>query len=136
MLRKLIAIILILTVAITGFVTPAYASSTNSLIIIDNHKEIYSNDNNYNYAERTTENSSEKFINSFIDGMTNTAGALAGAVAVCFALDGLATTIFPPAATLAAFCPSLGGGAAVVGSSAGGAAAVGAGAKAVIQAVK
>lgn len=117
MLRKLIAIILGLAVAITGFVTPAYAYSANSGIVFDNHQENYSTGyDGYGYSGRTTEDWSEKFGNSIVDGVVTTTGVAIGGVVVCYTLDGIATMFFPPAAALAAFCPSA--GAAAVGANA------------------
>lgn len=115
MLRKLIAIILGLAVAITGFVTPAHAYSANSGIVFDHHQESYST--GYGYSGGTTEdNLSEEFVNGVVDGIVTTTGLAIGGVVACYALDGIATAFFPPAAALAAFCPSA--GAATVGANA------------------
>jgi hypothetical protein len=45
---------------------------------------------------------------SVVNGATETLGWAMGAVAVCYAVNGIASMGFPPAAVLAAYCPAIG----------------------------
>jgi hypothetical protein len=103
-LRKFVVFILILVISITHFATPASAS------------EGYSSE-----VEPT---------NSFAKNVTDAGTAFFTPVAICFAADAVATTVFPPAAMLAPYCASMGltpaiAQAAVTAAAAGAAAAAG-----------
>lgn len=112
MLQKLIALVLAFALVLTGIIEPAYADSSYSGIIFDNHKETNSTDY-YNYGSSDYGNNrkdpSDQFIDSIVQGVVTTTGLAVGGVVTCYALDGIATAFFPPAAALAAFCPAIGG---------------------------
>lgn len=119
MLRYVTAVFAALVIVLTGIAQPAYAYSQNSGIVFDNHQEHNSDD--YYYSSRDYYGSSQNaysdrtLTDSFVDGAVEGVGGLVGAVTACYALDAVATTVFPPAAALAAFCPALGGAAAITG---------------------
>lgn len=112
MLRKLVALVIVLALVLTGIMEPAYADSSYSGITFDNHKESNSIDY-YNYGDiyygDTDKDSSEQFIDSAIQGGITTLGTVVGGLVTCYTLDGIAAVFFPPAAALAAFCPTIGG---------------------------
>ncbi|WP_079679085.1 hypothetical protein [Planktothrix sp. PCC 11201] len=88
MLRALMAVFLAFAITIAGTAKPAYAYSGDSNIVSVSPIEVPVNSD------------------SFIEGIKNGAGVMIGGILVCYSLT-LATPIFAPAATLAAFCPSL-----------------------------
>lgn len=55
-------------------------------------------------AEQYPSSIGDRLVDAAIDGATETLGYAAGMLAVCYAADGLATTVFPPAAALAPVC--------------------------------
>ncbi|MCC5603801.1 hypothetical protein [Nostoc favosum] len=117
MLRYLIAIIVALAISITGITRPAYAYTNNFAGFPPNSDiTIHQGDNssiNFNYAnspdsERSPNDPSQVFVNGVVNGAVTTAGVAVGGALVCYALDGIATAFFPPAASLAVFCPAVG----------------------------
>ncbi|MEH2041615.1 hypothetical protein [Nostoc sp.] len=50
----------------------------------------------------------EKLANSVVNGFVTIGGFAVGGSLACYALDGIATMLFPPAAAAAAFCPAVG----------------------------
>ncbi|MEA5419161.1 hypothetical protein VB712_07955 [Spirulina sp. CCNP1310] len=82
----------------------AYADGLNGL-------ELSSTPSSYsrNYDNDRSKNRANQFFDSVIDGAINTAGVAVGATLLCYGADGLATTVFPPAAALAPFCTSIPG---------------------------
>jgi len=118
MFRILIAFVMVLTISIAGIVEPAYAYATipdvpvNSTITINQGNDSLVNLNSFNKLASTDENatnsSSEVFADRVIDGVKTTAGYVIGGAIACYALDGFATLVFPPAAALSAFCPGVG----------------------------
>jgi hypothetical protein len=130
MFRSLIAIIVALSIAGVGVVKPAYAYSSDSnmglvnppITINGDGNSVSFNDSFNRFAdEGTIKSSSDAFADSLVKGIVETTGFVVGGTLVCYALDGIATAFFPPAAAAAAFCPSIG--------------AAGGGAKAIIQAL-
>lgn len=114
MLQKLVALVLAFALVLTGIIEPAYADSSYSGIIFDNHKETNSNYHyNYNYGSSNysdnRKDASDQFVDGMVQGAAMTAGLAVGGAITCYALDGIATAFFPPAAALAAFCPAIGG---------------------------
>ncbi|MBD2243967.1 hypothetical protein [Nostoc sp. FACHB-888] len=123
MFRSLIALIVALVLTIAGITEPAYADSSNSnLLFVDSNiinNSGYANVNNWNDSFNSLhfpelENIGEKIFDTVVDGFIKTGGFAIGGALACYALDGIATTIFPPAAAAVAFCP-------VVGAASGGA---------------
>jgi hypothetical protein len=113
----LTAVIVALTIAVVGIVKPAYAyPSVSGIMPVNSHLVINGNDNSVSFYdsfdrfadERIIESPSDKFVEGLINGITQTTGAVIGGIVVCYALDGIATAFFPPAAAAAAFCPAIG----------------------------
>ncbi|MCC5603802.1 hypothetical protein [Nostoc favosum] len=137
MFRNLIAIIVAIAIAIAGAIEPAYAYTNDSSgVSVSHHIHITQGDNssvslyqnqgemhlsinqgNYgtvnlnhinNSADKyTTENSSESLIDNVVTGVVENAVTVIGGAMACYALDGIATAFFPPAAVLAPFCAAL-----------------------------
>lgn len=109
MLRKLFALVLALVIAVVGTVKPAYAVSDSSSLL-----------NSYNtdfLAAITNEVVKDEIVKVAVDAAVNGTVTIAVTLAVCYGADALATSVFPPAAALAPFCPVLAGGTgAVVGT--------------------
>lgn len=127
MLRGLIAVFIAFTITIAGIAKPAYAysgalnmTSVSPIEIQENGNSIYTGDFSKAQAYEEPKETSNSVIKALRDG----ALGMIGGILVCYTLDAAATTVFPPAAALAAYCPSL-------GASSGGAKAVFEGAKAV-----
>lgn len=115
MFRSLIALAVAFAIAIAGFVKPAYAYSGNSDVMPGNYNtEIRGNNNTVNFKDsfnnnnRGTVDPFDSFSKGFMDGAATTIGITIGGVVVCYTVNGIAATVFPPAAALAAFCPALG----------------------------
>lgn len=130
MFRSLITVIVALAIAVVGVVKPAYAYSSDSnmglvnppITINGNGNSVSFNDSFDRFAdERTINSPSDAFVDGVVKGIAGTTGVVIGGTLVCYALDGIATAFFPPAAAAAAFCPSIG--------------AAGGGAKAVFEAL-
>jgi hypothetical protein len=112
MLRSLIAVIIAVSIVFTGIIKPAYAE--DNIINYNNY--------NYNFNDFSVKSDqyfidysdkNRKDLSNFIEGIKRgaleAAGITVGGVIVCYSIDGVATAFFPPAATLAAFCPAMGG---------------------------
>jgi hypothetical protein len=130
MFRSFIAVIVALAIAVVGVVKPAYAYSIDSnmglvnppITINGNGNSVSFNDSFERFDdEGTIERPSDAFANGLMKGIAETTGVVIGGIVVCYALDGIATVFFPPAAAAAAFCPAIG--------------TAGGGAKAVIKAL-
>lgn len=123
MFRGLIALLTVCIVVLTGLVAPAYAAdnhvggvSVGAKQTTDSH-DIYVINTQPPRADSPSD--LEIFLTSIKQGVIGTAGVAVGGAALCFAIDGAATTVFPPAAVLLPYCPgfgvALGGGKAVMG---------------------
>jgi hypothetical protein len=114
--KRAVSLVLVLCVLLLGTLTPnAYAdelagsgiSSSRSKIEISGHHNS-TTINNYPKDEYYGSQESSGFVDSVAYGAINTMGTIIGAVVVCYAVDAAATTFFPPAAALAAYCPIAG----------------------------
>lgn len=130
MFRSLIAVIVALAIAVVGVVKPAYAYSSDSgvmpvnpsITINGNGNSVSFNDSFNRFVdEETIKSPSNALADGLVKGIAETTGVVIGGMLVCYALDGIATAFFPPAAAAAAFCPAIG--------------TAGGGAKAVIEAL-
>lgn len=130
MFRSLMAVIVALAIAIVGVVKPAYAYSSDSGVMpVNSSVVINGNDNSVSFYdsfdsfadEGTIKSPSDAFADGLVKGIAETTGVVIGGIVVCYALNGIATAFFPPAAAAAAFCPAIG--------------TAGGGAKAVIEAL-
>jgi hypothetical protein len=101
MLRNLVALMLTFVVGIMGIVQPAYAMTNPEI-----GNNVYVN-NSFNLTQEH-ENLALSFIESVGKGATTTVGVAVGGLIACYAIDGVATVFFPPAAALSAFCPAIG----------------------------
>jgi hypothetical protein len=117
MFRSLIAVIVALAIAVVGVVKPAYAYSSDSnmglvnppITINGDGNSVSFNDSFNRFAdEGTIKEPSDAFVDGLVKGIAETTGVVIGGIAVCYALDGIATAFFPPAAAAAAFCPTIG----------------------------
>lgn len=117
MFRSLIAVIVALAIAVVGVVKPAYAYSSDSGVMSVNPSVVINgNDNSVSFYdsfdrfadEGTIKEPSDAFVDGLVNGIAQTSGVVIGGVVVCYALDGIATAFFPPAAAVAAFCPAIG----------------------------
>jgi hypothetical protein len=121
MLRKLITLILSLTITIAGIMQPAYAAPGDSTkptsfpITINNRGDnnlVYFHNSFNESGDRTVDTASEtsddKFFNGVEKGLLTTAGVAVAATAACYIIDGVASAFFPPLAVLAAGCPGAG----------------------------
>lgn len=121
MFRGLIALIIACALTLTGLTAPAYADSNHvgglsmgAKQVFDSHDTIIVNPP---IPDPPQPGGWERFVKGLGDGALETAGLAIGGAAVCFAVDGAAATIFPPAAALLPYCPgfgaTIGGGSAV-----------------------
>jgi len=119
MFRKLIALLAVCVVVLTGLVSPAYAGSNHvgGLSVgakqkSDSHESYSDSHDSYivNTLPSDSDSSSdwETFVSGIKRGVIETAGFAIGGVVLCFAIDGAASTVFPPAAALLPYCPSIG----------------------------
>ncbi len=115
MVRGLIALVIATILAVSGIAQPAYALSgfNNStagspINILGNNNTVNVNPyplvNGYNDGPDT----SNSLGSSIKRGFLTVGGYAIGGAAACYALDTVATMVFPPAAMAAAFCPALG----------------------------
>jgi len=121
MFRGLIALLIACVLTLTGLTAPAYADSNHvgglsmgAKQLFDSHDIIIVNPPQPDFP---SPGRWEHFLKGLGDGALETAGLTIGGAAVCFAVDGVATTFFPPAAALLAYCPGFGatiGGGSVV----------------------
>ena len=97
MIRSLVAIILTITIALTGFTRPAYAFTPD-----------------YTY----TELASIPFLDKALEGAGTAFGGVVGVIAACYIVDVLIVPVAPPVAAYGAgVCSAIG---ATVGGAAGG----------------
>lgn len=117
MFRSLIAVIVALAIAVVGVVKPAYAYSSDSgMELVNPPIVINGNDNSVSFYdsfdhfadEEPIKEPSDAFVEGLVNGIVQTTGFMVGGTLVCYALDGIATAFFPPAAAAAAFCPAIG----------------------------
>jgi hypothetical protein len=114
MLRKIIALIAIFTVFFTGFNQPAFAANPSTLGLLDGFSMDMNWGNRFSFGSSSDNfdtNSRSSFfsrqIQNFVDAAVIGAEGVVGGAAVCYTADAAATTVFPPAALLAPFCPVL-----------------------------
>ncbi|GAB4340918.1 MAG: hypothetical protein OHK0047_32380 [Leptolyngbyaceae cyanobacterium] len=113
--RGIVSVLIALCILLTSALIPssAYADGLNglgsssthsvsSLNVKGNHNSITIN--NSLRSEDYKQNEANRFVDSMIDGATQTLGYAAGAALVCYTADGLASTVFPPAVALAPAC--------------------------------
>src|SRR6478672_3687790 len=96
MFKNLIAFFVALTIMLTGVVSPAYAES--------------------NIAPESTIIAESNVVEDLGQKIVEVTEGIAATVIVCYAIDGIAATFFPPAAALSAFCPTAGLGSTGVAS--------------------
>jgi hypothetical protein len=125
--KHVVSSLLILYVLLVGTLTPvnAYAdelnsggaSSSETRVDISGHHN-RATINNYPRDEYYGSQGSPDSFGAVTQGAMSAVGYLIGAAAVCYGADAIATAFFPPAAILAASCPSIGvaagGGSTVV----------------------
>lgn len=117
MFRGLIAIVVAFAIALSSFAKPSYAMPVESAMEAASTVIIQQGDNNFAQINppaiepiSTSEpTAADEFWQGVQKGVVETSGAIVGGVIVCYALDGLATMIFPPAAAASAFFPTVGG---------------------------
>ncbi|MFM2062754.1 MAG: hypothetical protein RLZZ507_2424 [Cyanobacteriota bacterium] len=117
MLRSLIAVIIAISIAFTGIINPAYAEDHITNYNFNNSQiEIHIDSNNTSSSINKSDNgnsikdnqdSSNSFMDSLGDGVVGTLAFTIGGAIVCYSLDTIAAAFFPPASTLAAFCPAI-----------------------------
>jgi hypothetical protein len=119
MFQSLIAVIVALAIAITGFVKPACANSSDlpSFISVNSPYAIVVDSENDSAASirYAIQEATEHLVDTVSKGLVETAEYAVGGYAACYILDSIATLFFPPAAAVAAFCPVAGGAGAVFG---------------------
>jgi hypothetical protein len=118
MIRGLIAVIVALAITITGFVKPAYAYSSDLVVLSVNPPHattLNSEDGSTASIGYAIQDATEHLVTIVSKGFAETVAYAIGAGAACYILDGVATMFFPPAAAAAAFCPVVGGTGAVFG---------------------
>lgn len=111
--RGIVSVLIALCILLTSTLAPASAyadglnglgssstHSVSSLNVKGNHNSITVN----NSLHSEDKNEANQFVDSMIDGATQTIGYAAGAALVCYTADGLASTVFPPAVALAPAC--------------------------------
>jgi len=108
MMRNFLAVFLAFTIIFIGFTKPAYASSVNF-----DFRSISSVSQSSNFQDTfsplSDSNPKSKIILRFMEKMIGDAAKdITGYAVICYTADGLATTVFPPAAAIAPFCPALG----------------------------
>lgn len=94
MIRSLIALFLAFAIAISGITLPAYAASSNPDFI-----------NNYPKNEESGNGYIDDSLLFVGEGVKNATQGLIGATILCYTLNAVATTVFPPVAVLLPFCP-------------------------------
>lgn len=100
MVRKLFSLLLALVIVVVGTVKPAYAVSDSSSLL-----NSYSTDF---LAAITSEDLMDEAAKTAVDVVVTTGTW----IAICYGADALATSVFPPAAAVAPFCPVIAGGTA------------------------
>ena len=98
MVKKIIAVLLAVTISLLGAIKPAYAESLSLLA------EISFISNQTSFFEQSTKFIGDK-TQQFVNEMGNQAIAATAYVTVCYAADTLATSVFPPAGFIAPACP-------------------------------
>lgn len=108
LLRNLMAITIAFSVMFINFTQPVLAASTITDTVRDQvNLTINQGDGGTITFGGPGNQTSNNPLSNFLDGALQTAEVMVGGVALCYAVDGLATTVFPPAVALAAFCPAL-----------------------------
>jgi hypothetical protein len=113
--KRSVSLVLVLCVLFLGALAPAYANELNGSGVVSSGTQV----NIGGHHNRTTINNyprdsyggsqgSSVFLDSVANGAISTVGFALGATAICFGADALATSVFPPAAFLAPYCPGIG----------------------------
>lgn len=112
MMRNFLAIFLAFTVIFISCTKPAYAGSVNF-----DFRSISSVSQSSNFQDTfsplSDSNPKSNAVLRFMGKMVGDAAKdITGYAVICYTADGLAATVFPPAAAIAPFCPALGTSAA------------------------
>ncbi|MEC4803659.1 MAG: hypothetical protein SAJ12_22920 [Jaaginema sp. PMC 1079.18] len=113
MLRKIIAIALVVTVLFVSTPKPAYANSDYfgfapqypviSETLTVNSKNTLNKGFIWENMAKAYESSD--FLQGVVKGALGTVGTAAGGALVCYGISGVVAPVFPPAAALIPFCP-------------------------------
>ena len=117
--RGIITTFMVITLAVLGFVSPSYAAPASTGSAGENMINIVQTGDGNSITIVTPPSPTTAFpsesVNDVLgwvsDGVIETAKVMVGGAIVCYTVDGLATTIFPPAGALLPFCPMIGGAA-------------------------
>jgi len=105
MLHRIIALVAIFTVTLTGFNQPALAATQSTPGLLGDRFTFENASIQLDFSSQS--DFLFRQVQNLIDGAVYAVGGMAGGAAICYAADAAATTVFPPAAALAPFCPAL-----------------------------
>ncbi|MEO1353447.1 MAG: hypothetical protein AAFW84_32585 [Cyanobacteria bacterium J06635_15] len=107
MLRNFLALLLAVLCGLVGFSKPVLAVPIDASNWFNNI-QIYIDSQSNSGADSSRDfDALDPFVRGLGEGALQTGGVVLGGMLTCYAIDGIATAVFPPAAAAAALCPAM-----------------------------